>query len=197
MSPGRRPSLSLDPAGFLERILPDRSSGPGFAVGADRRAARRYHFLRLLGRKHSPRCRAVERRHQLRWRACLHLGRPDRPADFEHLPQVLRTEDGLFLLVTCYMAMVGAALVVEGLFGVLGLIPREHQASVVEATVTWNYTTWLNIGFLLLAAFLVWRFVTTGGLGMLRMMNRPARGDEAHHHVPLTLSPAPIVRHCG
>jgi uncharacterized membrane protein YraQ (UPF0718 family) len=88
-----------------------------------------------------------------------------------------------FLLVTFYVAMASAALVVEGLFGVLGLTPREHQARVVEASVTWNYTTWLNIGFLLLAAFLVWRFVTTGGLDMLRMMNRPARGDEAHHHV--------------
>jgi uncharacterized protein len=88
-----------------------------------------------------------------------------------------------FLLVTFYGAMAGAALVVEGLFGVLGLVPREHLARVVEATVTWNYTTWLNVGFLLLAAFLVWRFVTTGGIDMLRMMNRPARGDEAHHHV--------------
>jgi len=87
-----------------------------------------------------------------------------------------------FLLVTFYVAMAIAALVVEGLFGVLGLIRREHQAHVVEATVTWNYTTWLNIGFLLLAAFLVWRFVTTGGIDMLRMMNRPARDDEAHHH---------------
>src|SRR3984893_1166595 len=73
---------------------PERSSGPGYLVGADRRAARRYHFLRLLGRKHSPRCRAVERRHQLRRCACIHLGRPDRPADFEHLPQVLWAEDG-------------------------------------------------------------------------------------------------------
>ena len=89
-----------------------------------------------------------------------------------------------FLLVTFYVAMAGAAPVVEGLFGVLGLIPREHQARVVEASVTWNYTAWLNIGFLLLAAFLMWRFVTTGGIDMLRMMNRPAaRGDEAHHHV--------------
>jgi uncharacterized protein len=87
-----------------------------------------------------------------------------------------------FLLVTFYVAMTVAALVVEGLFDVLGLIPREHQARVVEVSVTWNYTTWLNIGFLLLAAFLVWRFVTTGGIDMLRMMNRPARGDEAHHH---------------
>jgi uncharacterized membrane protein YraQ (UPF0718 family) len=87
-----------------------------------------------------------------------------------------------FLLVTFYVAMAGAALVVEGLFGVLGLIPREHQARVVEATVTWNYTTWLNIGFLLFATFLVWRFVATGGIDMLRMMNRPALGDDAHHH---------------
>jgi uncharacterized protein len=87
-----------------------------------------------------------------------------------------------FLLVTFYVAMAAAALVIEGLFGVLGLIPLEHHARVVEATVTWNYTTWLNIGFLVLAATLVWRFVTTGGIEMLRMMNRPARGDEAHHH---------------
>jgi uncharacterized membrane protein YraQ (UPF0718 family) len=88
-----------------------------------------------------------------------------------------------FLLVTFYVAMAAAALVVEGLFGVLGLIPQERQARVVEASITWNYTTWLNIGFLLVAALLVWRFVATGGLEMLRMMNRPATSDEAHHHV--------------
>jgi uncharacterized protein len=87
-----------------------------------------------------------------------------------------------FLLVAFYVAMAAAALVVEGLFGVLGLIPHERQARVVEASITWNYTTWLNIGFLLLAAFLVWRFVTTGGIEMLRMMNRPTRGDEPDHH---------------
>jgi hypothetical protein len=87
------------------------------------------------------------------------LGMADRPANFEHLPQVLRTE---------VVAIAGAALVVEGLFGIPGLIPGEHRARVVEASVTWNYTTWLNIGFLLLAAFLVWRFVTTGGIDMLR-----------------------------
>ena len=87
-----------------------------------------------------------------------------------------------FLLVTFYVAMAAAALVVEGLFGVLGLIPHERQARVVEASITWNYTTWLNIGFLLLAAILVWRFVTTGGIEMLRMMNKPSHDDEAHHH---------------
>ena len=88
-----------------------------------------------------------------------------------------------FLLVTFYVAMAAAALVVEGIFGVLGFVPQERLARVVEAMITWNYTTWLNIGLLLLASFLVWRFVKTGGMPMLRMMNRPARSDEAHRHV--------------
>jgi hypothetical protein len=39
--------------------------------------------------------------------------------------------------------------------------------------VTWNYTTVLNIIFIIFAAVLVWRFVRTGGLSMLRMMNKP------------------------
>jgi hypothetical protein len=44
---------------------------------------------------------------------------------------------------------------------------------IVEASVTWNYTTVLNIIFIMFAAVLVWRFVRTGGLPMLRMMNKP------------------------
>jgi uncharacterized protein len=85
-----------------------------------------------------------------------------------------------FLFVTFYVAMAGAALIVEGVFGVLGLIPKERNAQVVEAFVTWNYTTWLNLIFLLLAAALVWRFLKTGGPEMLRMMNRPAETGHAH-----------------
>jgi hypothetical protein len=78
-----------------------------------------------------------------------------------------------FLLVTFYVAMAGAAFAVDGLFAALGLIPHERQAQVVEASITWNYTTWLNIIFLALAALMVWRFLKTGGPEMLRMMNRP------------------------
>ena len=66
-------------------------------------------------------------------------------------------------------------------FGGLGLIPSEHHARVVEASITWNYTTWLNIAFLAVAGLLVWRFLRTGGPGMLRMMNRPAETGQAHH----------------
>ena len=78
-----------------------------------------------------------------------------------------------FLLVTFYAAIVAAALAVEFLFQAAGLVPEERSAKIVEASVTWNYTTVLNIIFLGLAAALVWRFVRTGGLPMLRMMDEP------------------------
>jgi uncharacterized membrane protein YraQ (UPF0718 family) len=73
------------------------------------------------------------------------------------------------LLGTFYAAMVGAGYLVELLFGVTGLIPRQRSATV---GISWNYTTWLNIAFLILAAVLLVRFLRTGGRDMLRMMNR-------------------------
>jgi uncharacterized protein len=76
----------------------------------------------------------------------------------------------LFLLATFYAAMVVAGLAVELVFGLLGLIPDEHNARVVEASIQLNYTTVLNIVFLILAAVLVWRFLRTGGPGMLKEM---------------------------
>ena len=84
-----------------------------------------------------------------------------------------------FLFVTFYVAMAAAALLVELLFAALGLIPQQRNALVVEASISWDYTTWLNIAFLALALYLVWRFVRTGGLQMLKMMNRP-EGMKAH-----------------
>src|SRR5881392_1866160 len=53
-----------------------------------------------------------------------------------------------FLLASFYATMVAAGLIVEFLFDGLGLIPSERNAKVVEASVTWNYTTILNIIFL-------------------------------------------------
>jgi uncharacterized membrane protein YraQ (UPF0718 family) len=84
------------------------------------------------------------------------------------------------LFVTFYVAMAAAALIIEVIFGVLGLVPTERSTRVVEASITWNYTTWLNIAFLALAGLLVWRFLTTGGPDMLRIMNRPAATGRAH-----------------
>jgi hypothetical protein len=86
-----------------------------------------------------------------------------------------------FLLVSFYAAMVGAGLIVEFVFDALGLIPSERNAKVVEASVSWNYTTVLNIVFLALAAVLVWRYFRYGGgLRMLRMMDRPMAHGHAH-----------------
>ena len=86
-----------------------------------------------------------------------------------------------FLFVTFYATMVVAALIVGAGFALLGFVPAEHRARVVEASITWNYTTWLNIAFLMLAGLLVWRFLKTGGPNMLRMMSQPSSNAHAHH----------------
>ena len=84
----------------------------------------------------------------------------------------------LAILVIFYAAMVLAAYIVEFAFGGLGLIPAQRAAKVTEAGITWNYTTILNIVFLLLAAALLVRFFRSGGRPMLAMMG----GSPEHHH---------------
>jgi uncharacterized protein len=89
----------------------------------------------------------------------------------------------LILLGTFYVSMVCAGYLVELLFGAAGLIPAQRHATVMAAGISWNYTTWLNIAFLVLAAVLLARFVASGGLPMLRMMGgSPDSADEHHCH---------------
>ena len=76
----------------------------------------------------------------------------------------------LAILGIFYATMVIAGDLIEFLFGGLGLIPAQRTASVGEMGITWNYTTILNIIFLLLAAALLVRFRTSGGGAMLKMM---------------------------
>src|SRR4051794_25218335 len=87
-----------------------------------------------------------------------------------------------FIAATFSLAMLGAAYVVELLFGGLGLVPDTRDAKVMEADITWNYTTVLNIVFLTLAAVLVFRFVRTGGVPMLRMMGGGPDDAQHEHH---------------
>jgi uncharacterized membrane protein YraQ (UPF0718 family) len=76
-----------------------------------------------------------------------------------------------FLLATFYATMVAAGLIVEFLFQALGIERAARDAKIVEASISWNYTTVLNIVFLAIAAVLVRRyFKVGGGLKMLRMM---------------------------
>ncbi|GII34449.1 permease [Planotetraspora mira] len=86
-----------------------------------------------------------------------------------------------FIAGTFYLTMVVAGYLVELIFWALGLTPRERAARVVEAQVAWNYTTWLNICFLALAAVLVIRFFRTGGASMLRMMGGRPAADASEH----------------
>jgi hypothetical protein len=89
----------------------------------------------------------------------------------------------MFLLGTFYAAMVAAGYVVELVFGGLGLIPDRARAKIPDQGVSWDYTTWLNIVFLALAAALIIRFVRTGGVAMLRMMGGSPDGHDHHEHM--------------
>jgi uncharacterized protein len=66
--------------------------------------------------------------------------------------------------------MVAAGYLVELIFGAASLIPSQRSATVMQAEISWNYTTWLNIVFLVIGTVLVTRFITTNGIPMLRMM---------------------------
>jgi uncharacterized protein len=76
----------------------------------------------------------------------------------------------LVLLGIFYAAMVCGGYAVELVFGALGLVPDGVRAQITEPSISWNYTTWLNIVALLLSAVLVARFYRTGGRPMLAMM---------------------------
>ncbi|WP_328913936.1 MULTISPECIES: permease [unclassified Streptomyces] len=91
----------------------------------------------------------------------------------------------VFLTLTFYAAMVVAGYVVELIFGGLGLVPDQADAKIPTEGVRWDYTTWLNIVFLLMASALMIRFWRTGGLPMLRMMGgAPDAGHDKPGHEP-------------
>ena len=75
------------------------------------------------------------------------------------------------IIAVFYVAMAVAALIVEFVFHLFGLIPRQRVAQVVESSITFNYTSVLNIIFLAIAGFLVVRFLRTGGQKMLAHMD--------------------------
>ena len=90
----------------------------------------------------------------------------------------------LFILWTFYLTMVAAGYLVEIIFSVLHQTPTIRNATVLEPSISWNYTTFLNIVFLTVTAALLWRFFHSGGRQMLAMMNGSPDdmgGEHAHH----------------
>jgi len=87
----------------------------------------------------------------------------------------------VYLFVVSYLTMALAGLVVGLLFNVSGLTPTNRHVTVFDTAVSWNYDTFLNIAVLMFMAVLLVRFLRTGGVAMLRMMEMPA--TEMHHAV--------------
>ena len=87
------------------------------------------------------------------------------------------------LLASFYVAMAASAYLVELAFGALHLTPSAHPAGAGRMSLgfAWDDTTWLNLVLLVPAAVLLWRFMTTGGPKMLKMMEEPS-GHEGHAH---------------
>jgi uncharacterized protein len=85
----------------------------------------------------------------------------------------------MYIFGTFYVTMAAAGYLVEALFGMLGLMPTQRNIIVFTEGPVLNYTSALNVAFLVFAAVLIWRFLRTGGPEMLRMMNQPM-----HEHAP-------------
>jgi hypothetical protein len=87
------------------------------------------------------------------------------------------TKAAAILAGIMFGSIVAAALVVDGLFEALGLVPAQRPdiESITERAVTWNYTTVLNIVFLAVAAVLV-------GLTLRRGARDPVCGMTVDRH---------------
>ena len=121
-------------------------------------------------------------------------------ADLIALPLVLiyrkyyGTRLALRLFFTFYAVMAAAGLIVEGLFTSLDAVPTRRPEAIVATHFEWNYTTFLNIVFLLVFAALYWlhrnRDRLGGGRGyaidpvcgmQVRVANAPARASRDGH----------------
>jgi uncharacterized membrane protein YraQ (UPF0718 family) len=93
------------------------------------------------------------------------------------------TKMALFIAGTFYVAMVLAGYAIEIIFSIFHLIPTVRAAHIADASISWNYTSFLNIVFLVVAGVLIYRFIRTDGIHMLKMMNgAPENTPSQHHH---------------
>jgi uncharacterized protein len=63
----------------------------------------------------------------------------------------------LYITGILFVSMVSAGIIVDLLFGALGLIPAVHPQSAIAKTLfLWNYTTWLDFAAIFLSGWFVW-----------------------------------------
>ncbi|MDQ1403435.1 MAG: uncharacterized protein QOG03_1751 [Actinomycetota bacterium] len=102
----------------------------------------------------------------------------------------------LRLLAWFWVVMAVAGLAVEGLFALVGSTPTTRPHDIVHTTFSWNYTTFLNLAFLALFAYLYYLYRNRerfgGGEGyaidpvcgmQVRTADAPAQAIiDGHHH---------------
>ena len=71
----------------------------------------------------------------------------------------------LRLLAWFWAVMAVAGLLVEGLFSAAGLIPTHRSVTIAPTRFSWNYTTVLNLVFLVVFAVLYWLYRNRARLG--------------------------------
>ena len=88
------------------------------------------------------------------------------------------------LVAIMFVTIVAAALIVDGIFSALDLVPTQRPSieSISERDIAWNYTTVLNIVFIVVAAALFALTLRRGAKDPVCGMT-VARGDAAHQYV--------------
>ena len=73
-----------------------------------------------------------------------------------------------FMTLGFFLSMVGAGLVVDLLFNLLGLVPKGPRppSAILHAGFYWNYTTWLNIAALVLSGVFIFLHVRRSKMDM-------------------------------
>jgi hypothetical protein len=77
----------------------------------------------------------------------------------------------LIVLATFYAAMVITGYAVELLFGATGLIPSHQTSPVIGPSISWNYTTVLNLIAITITAVLLVKVSRDGGWKMVTEMD--------------------------
>jgi hypothetical protein len=96
----------------------------------------------------------------------------------------------LRLFFTFWAVMSCAGLAVEGIFTAFGAVPTDRPDTVVPEHFQWNYTTFLNIVFLVLFAVLYWLYRHRDRYGTGRLATDPVCGMQ----VDKTTAPAHLTR---
>jgi uncharacterized membrane protein YraQ (UPF0718 family)/YHS domain-containing protein len=95
------------------------------------------------------------------------------------------------LLLVFWAVMSAAGLIVEGLFALTGQVPERAHGMVAHTRFEWNYTTFLNVGFLVVFAGLYWLYRNRERLGggqgyaidpVCGMQVRTADAPASRHH---------------